>query len=582
MEDGRRRPQSIKALIDDTALFLKTNILYDLDKEKITYGQAKSLILNIAISLEDKGLLQKPILIYSENRYEYELLEMAILYAGGTVLLLDKELSNKEVLDACKLNKVGSIFTSKALKSKVKNIVSESKVFDFDSNPFKQMLEDKDDSRKKELQKLKVNPLATSLILFTSGTTGKSKSVALSQGAICNNLYFSAEYVRTNEKDNVLSLMPLSHSLEGIFSLYSSIYGGTRRYHSKGIENVIQEINKYKITFMCAVPVVYEYLKDHLEEIENKEILFFCAGAELNEQTQKEFINKGFTLIQGYGMTESGPAISLDSKDDYRVGSCGKPLDNIDLKIENDKNGEYGALYIRSNSMFNGYIGLNTTDYIKDGWFNTGDLARFDKDGYLYISGRSKDVIVLPTGQKVIPNEIEKKVELIEEVREVNIYEEKVSDNKSIVAAEINCNARDKEIIQKKIDELNQSLADFEKITKIRFTNRSLKKATSKKETLPTNEKEKTKKKKATGKEPLSRREIIKIIKEIIAKQLGITIAKVKNDADLKTELIADSFDKITIITKIEKEFKLQIDRSLYKNLNSVKTLVDYVCEKVI
>ena len=233
--------------------------------------------------------------------------------------------------------------------------------------------------------------------------------------------------------------------------------------------------------------------------------------------------------------------------------------------------------------MFNGYIGTNTQDYIKDGWFNTGDLARFDADGYLYISGRSKDVIVLPTGQKVVPNELEKKVKKIPEVRQVYIYEEKVSDSKSIVAAEINCNVRDKEIVSKKIDDLNEKLAEFEKITKIRFTNRKLTNGRNTvKETIVEKELAKAKKPEKKTSDVLNRREVIRRTKTIISKQLGITIAKVKNDANLKTELIADSFDKITILTKLEKEFELKIEKKIYKELNTVKELVDYICSKVL
>lgn len=579
-EDEKRRPGSIKQLVDDTALFCKTNILYELEKQTITYGEAKNLILNIAITLEDKGFLKKPILILSENRYEYELLEMAIQYAGGTAVLLDKELSKEEIAEAIKLNKVEIAFTSKKYRTKVKKAFSEDKIIDFDSTEFKVfLLDDKETSRKKEMEKLKIDPLMPSIILYTSGTTGRSKSTALSQRAICNNLYFSADYIRTNEKDIVLSVMPLSHSLEGIFSLYNSYYGGSKRIHSNGIENIVEEINTNNVTFMCGVPVVYEYLKDFLDEIKNKDILFFSAGAPLNESTQKYYFEKGITLLQGYGMTEAGPAISLDSKDEYRIGSCGRPLDNIDLKIENDKNGEYGALYIRSNSMFNGYIGINTQDYIKDGWFNTGDLARFDADGYMFISGRSKDVIVLPTGQKVIPNEIEKKIEKIPEVREVAVFEEKVSDSKSIVAAEINCNAKDKETISKKIDEINLSLAEFEKVTKIRFTNRKLNRGNETEKEKPVEKKKKTKK---TDPNELTKRDVNKIVKDIIADQLGVPLLKVKNDANLKTELIADSFDKVAIITKIEKRFELQINRKNYKDLNTVKDLLDFVSKKVV
>ena len=582
-EDEKRRPNSIKQLIDDAALFCKTNILYEIGKDTITYGEAKNLIMNLAISLEDKGCLKKPIVIFAENRYEYELLELATMYAGGTVVLLDREFSKEKIQEAIKNTNGGFVFTSKQYKNRFKNIVSESKVFEFESIDFKRMLDEQEKNRKQEFEKLKINPLNTAIIMYTSGTTGKSKIAMLSQKSICNNLYFSVDYIRTNEKDNVLSVMPLSHSLEGIFTFYNSIYGGAKRTHSKGIENIIEEINTKNITFMSGVPVIFEYLKEHLDEITNKDVLFFSAGAPLNEKTQKEFIDKGFTLIQGYGMTEACPAISLDTKDELRIGSCGRPLDNIDLKIENDKNGELGALYIRSTSMFNGYIGTNTQDYIKDGWFNTGDLARFDADGYLYISGRSKDVIVLPTGQKVVPNELEKKVKKIPEVRQVYIYEEKVSDSKSIVAAEINCNVRDKEIVSKKIDDLNEKLAEFEKITKIRFTNRKLTNGRNTvKETIVEKELAKAKKPEKKTSDVLNRREVIRRTKAIISKQLGITTAKVKNDANLKTELIADSFDKITILTKLEKEFELKIEKKTYKELNTVKELVDYICSKVL
>ena len=583
MTDEKRRPASLKALIDDAALFCKTETLYETEKKKITYAEAKEMLLNIAVSLEDKNLLQNPILIFADNCYEYELIEMAIVYCGGTALVLDKTLALDELKEAITLNNVKTVFTTKKLKSKFKTIKEINTIIDIESKDFDEYINEKDSNRKKEIVKAKINIEKTALIIYTSGTTGISKGAALSQRAICNNLYFSADYVRVNEKDTILSVMPLSHSLEGIFSLYNSIYGGAKRIHSKGIENIVDEINKFNITFMCAVPVVYEHIKEHLDEIENKDIIFFSAGAALNEETQKEFLDKGFKLIQGYGMTEAGPAIALDSKDEIRVGSCGKPLDNIDLKIENEKAGELGELHIRSNAMFNGYIGINTMQYVEDGWFNTGDLARFDADGYLYICGRSKDIIVLPNGMKVVPLEIESMVTKIPEVREVYIYEEKISETKSVVAARINCNAKDKPHINEEIEKINEGLADHEKIRKIVFTNRKLNKE---KETIKTNiveEKDEEQENKVeTIGEPTNRRDVTRFVKETISKQLGLPAGKVKNDASLRDELIADSFDKVTIITKIEKEYKITIEKSNYKKLSTVKELVDFICKKVL
>ena len=582
MEDGRRRPKSIKALIDDTALFCKTNTLYDLGKKTINYAEAKEMLLNIAISLEDKNMLQNPILILAENRYEYELIEMAIIYAGGTALVLDKNLSSDEIKEAILLNNVKTVFTSKECKNKFKNIKLSNKPIDIDSKDFEEFMINKEKARKKEITKATINPENIALIIYTSGTTGKSKGVALSQRAICNNLYFSSEFIRVNEKDIVLSVMPLSHSLEGIFSLYSSIYGGAKRVHSKGIEHIVNEINEYGITFMCAVPAVYNYLKDYIEDINTKEIIFFSAGAALNEEIQKEFINNSITLIQGYGMTEAGPAISLGTKDEIKVGSCGKPLDNIDLKIENEKEGELGELYIRSNAMFNGYIGINTMQYVEDGWFNTGDLARFDKEGHLYICGRSKDIIVLPNGLKVIPLEIENRITKIPEVREAYAYEEKISDSKSVVGVEINCNAKDKPHIKEEIDVINESLAEHEKVRKIRFTNRKLKRGEEAEKVSPVQEVPEEIKEESKTETPTSRRDITNKVKEIISIQLGLPIGKVKNNANLRDELIADSFDKVTIITKIEKEYKITIDREEYKKLNTVKNLVDFVGAKLL
>lgn len=331
---------TLKDFVKESSKRYNNKILYRNEKSNISYKEFEEEVNVLTASLISMNLKNKKIAIISENRYEWEISFFSIICANGIVVPIDKALTKTEIENIIKRAKIEAIFCSKKYEKVLKELKKENSflkyIISFDNEAskdtycFESFVEDGKKLLSKKSNNLIDNEIKEEdicLISFTSGTTSSSKAVELSHKNICSNLLNSSKSLDLTEKDICLSVLPLNHVLEGLFCMLQSIYKGLERIFCNELDEIIDYIKKYKITFMCGVPAIYEYLykrKDELKFEVHHINMFMSGGAKLNSKLVEQYKELGINLVQGYGITECGPVISLENKNNKKLGSVRK------------------------------------------------------------------------------------------------------------------------------------------------------------------------------------------------------------------------------------------------------------------
>ena len=517
---------------------------------EITHKEFRDEINALGTKLIDMGLKDKRIAVISENRYEWGVDYLAVAAGTGVIVPLDKALPDNEIESLIIRSEVEAIFYSKKY-DEVMNRIREQKNtklqyfismdLDKEENGVKSQKELTKEGRKlleegnREFLDSKIDNEKMGIMLFTSGTTAMSKAVMLSHKNICSNLQDITAVIKLTPEDRFLSFLPLHHTFEcTVGFLYPISTGGSIAF-CDGIRHIAENIKEYKITAMISVPILYEAMykkvmkaiekKGKLETVKKgvkisnflfkfgidirkklfKEIhdtfggklrLFVSGGAALDPDTEKGFNELGITMYQGYGLTESSPVIAAEDDKYRRIGSIGKALPSLDVKIDNPDEDGVGELLAKGPSMMLGYYNNEeaTKETLKDGWLYTGDLARIDKDGFIFISGRKKFVIVLKNGKNIFPEELEALINKIEGVKESFVYGRPEDDGDYKIAAKIvydKENAEEifgttdeneiKEKIWQEVKKVNKTMPAYKYIRDIIVTDKELVKTTTQK-----------------------------------------------------------------------------------------------------
>ena len=517
---------------------------------EITHKEFRDEINALGTKLINMGLKDKRIAVISENRYEWGVDYLAVAAGTGVIVPLDKALPDNEIESLIIRSEVEAIFYSKKY-DEVMNRIREQKNtklqyfismdLDKEENGVKSQKELTEEGRKlleegnREFLDSKIDNEKMGIMLFTSGTTAMSKAVMLSHKNICSNLQDITAVIKLTPEDRFLSFLPLHHTFEcTVGFLYPISTGGSIAF-CDGIRHIAENIKEYKITAMISVPILYEAMykkvmkaiekKGKLETVKKgvkisnfllkfgidirkklfKEIhdtfggklrLFVSGGAALDPDTEKGFNELGITMYQGYGLTESSPVIAAEDDKYRRIGSIGKALPSLDVKIDNPDEDGVGELLAKGPSMMLGYYNNEeaTKETLKDGWLYTGDLARIDKDGFIFISGRKKFVIVLKNGKNIFPEELEALINKIEGVKESFVYGRPEDDGDYKIDAKIvydKENAEEifgttdeneiKEKIWQEVKKVNKTMPAYKYVREIRITDKELIKTTTQK-----------------------------------------------------------------------------------------------------
>ena len=380
----------------------------------------------------------------------------------------------------------------------------------------------------------KINNEEMAIMLFTSGTTNMSKAVMLSHKNICTNIMDISECFDVTYEDRMLSFLPLHHTFECTVGFLYPVSVGCSIIFSKGVRHIGDEMKNFKITAMISVPIMLEKIyekiikgiekKGKLETVKKgvkisnalkivgidikkklfKEIhdnlggclrLVVAGGAALDPKVQKGFNDLGLNVAQGYGLTETSPVVSAEFTKKKKIGSIGKKMPSVEVKIDEPDAEGVGELLVKGDSVMLGYYNndeANAESFTEDGWFRTGDLAKIDKDGYIYISGRKKFVIVLKNGKNVYPEEIETLINKLELVTESMVYGKLEDDGDVAISAKVVYNEdyiKEKfgeidekeiyDIIWKEIKEINKTMPKYKYVKNLIITNEEMVKTTT-------------------------------------------------------------------------------------------------------
>ena len=518
--------------------------------KEITHKEFRDDINNFGTALINLGLKDKRIAVISENRYEWGVAYLATATGVGIIVPLDKALPDNEIESLMIRSEIEAIVYSNKY-DKIMNEIKDKKntnvkffiSMDLDKKENdiysqKELLEkgkELIESGNTEFLNAEIDNETMGIMLFTSGTTAMSKAVMLSHKNICSNLMDITSVIKLTDKDRMLSFLPLHHTFECTVGFLYPISIGASIAFCEGIRHIADNVKEFQITAMISVPILYESIykriikgiekKGKLDDVKKgikiskfflkfgidirrkvfKEIhenlggkarLFVAGGAALDPEAEEGFNNFGIKMLQGYGLTESSPVIAAEDDKYQKLGSIGKAFPSLEVKIDEPDEEGIGELLAKGPSIMLGYYNNEeaTKETLEDGWLHTGDLAKIDDEGYIFISGRKKFVIVLKNGKNIYPEELETLVNKIEGVKESFVYGKPEDDgdykicckivyDKDLVKShyKVSDEQEIKEALWQEVKKVNKTMPAYKYIREISVTEKELIKTTTQK-----------------------------------------------------------------------------------------------------
>lgn len=520
----------------------------------ITYRQFKEDVDAFGTYLISKGLDGKKIGIIGANSYQWTVAYFAILSGVGILVPLDKDLKKDEINNLAKRANIAALIHTKKYNEyiealdfelRVKTTVYQDASKAEDPQYMLWMIEEGKKLLKQgntDFIDKKTEPDAFASLLFTSGTMGTPKGVMLSNENLVFSVLAPSRIVDIKEGDVSLSILPAHHTFESTINMLTIFFQGGSIAFCEGLKYVLKNIQEAGVSVVVGVPLIVESIysriwkqaragkKDKIlkrliklnrrlmalgidkrrtlfksvyDKFGGRLRLFIVGAAAIEPNASRGFMDLGFDLCQGYGLTETAPLISgvpeFERKQAYKkAGSCGPVVPYGEIKINDPDADGIGEIIYRGPNVMLGYYEMpeETEKVIKDGWFYTGDLGFLDKEGWLYITGRSKNVIVTKTGKNIYPEELEVLINQIPEVKESMVYaKEEDGGNDYIVAVQIlpemeiivenmGEDVSEKEIFEmftEKINEINNSLPNYKRVRNIQVREKDFIRTTTKK-----------------------------------------------------------------------------------------------------
>ena len=539
---------SAKEFGENIAFVIKQKKDKAISYENKTYKKLLEDINSFGTKLYNLGLKDKRIAIVGRNRYEWVVAHLANLLGGIVSVPLDKELQVNELESCLERSKADVVvFDEKYIeniekiksrgKTNVKEYICMSEKEGYNNfwdltKEGKKLIE----NGNQDFINAKIDENKMAILLFTSGTTSKSKAVMLSNKNIASNVYSMLLVEDIRKGDHNLAFLPFHH-IFGSTCIIVMLAAGVQTAFPDGLRYVAQNLKEYKVSIFVGVPLLVEAIYKNIEKevaksgktktvekgkkISNcllklhidirrklfKEIIdalggnmrtVISGGAPLDRKVAQGFNELGIEVVQGYGLTETSPVIAAENFKKKRYGSIGFPMENVELEIVNKDENGIGEIRVKGPNVMLGYYENEeqTKKVIRDGWFYTGDLAYIDKDGYIFLTGRQKDMIVLKNGKKVFPEEIETLINRLDLVEECIVYgmpdEKDKNDIKPSVKVVYNKETVNEkypnvtkeelhQIIWEKIKEINKTLPPYKYIKNLIVTDEELIKTTTKK-----------------------------------------------------------------------------------------------------
>lgn len=539
--------ESAKKYANNIAFIVKEKQEGEVSYKNITYKMLQEDINKLGTALIDLGLQGKRIAIIANNCYEWCLSYLATLCGVGIVVPLDKSLPSGEIESLLQRSHTDAVIFGKNYIDIMKDILNNSEnnieyyisMEEVENDEFlslKDLQKRGEELLKKGDTRFKnaiIEPEKMNVILFTSGTTSASKAVMLSQKNLVSNIYALNSVEKMYETDRNLAFLPLHHTF-GSTGLLFFLSNGVSNVFCDGLKYIQKNLQEYNVTVFVCVPLLLEAMnKKILKEIEKqgktklikiatkisnfllkfgidirrklfKDIINNLGGlrmaisgaAAIDKTVVENFTNFGIRTVQGYGLTETSPVITAENDKNIRYGSVGFPMRNVEIQIYEPNENGIGEIIAKGPNVMLGYYENEeaTKEVLIDGWFHTGDLGYIDKDGFLFITGRKKNVIVMKNGKNIYPEELEVLISKLPYVAENMVFGIPSKDDDLDLAAKIVYNKEyveesfgdiSKEELKEKIWEdikkINKTMPPYKYIRQIIVTDEPMIKTTTQK-----------------------------------------------------------------------------------------------------
>ncbi len=610
---------------DHIAIQIKTGEVY----RRYTYRELMQAIASLALSLSERGIGKGDrIALLSENRPEWIMSYLAVASLGAAIVPLDAQLTSKEAAILLASSGSKAVFVSAATMQKLPTGVSLMVIsFDDGAMPFSSLLKAYPDAA------LPPAPSAGDLaaLLYTSGTTGDPKGVMLAHGNLASDCSSCIKLDIVRPDDNMLLLLPLHHTYPAMtcMLLPLSIGATVTLLNSLKGPDILSCMRETRVSIMLGVPQLFQGLRRSIfDGIQKKPApvrmivrlllmvngllrktaginigktafgavhemfgpalrLFASGGARLDADVQRDMTNLGFTVIEGYGLTETSPVSTFNPLTRQKAGSIGIPVPDVEVMIANPDETGQGELAIRGPNVMLGYYRKpqETAEVLRDGWFYTGDLGYRDRDGYFFITGRSKEMIVLSTGKKIFPEELEKFYKQIPSIKEICLIQGARGLEAAVVPdfdylRKMNL-SNSRETIAFAIEDLAKDLPPYKRITGLKIF----------KESLPATRLGKLRRSKVKELYDREGERAETAVQEFDASLLDDPVMKnffaclepfsakknISPDDNLELDLGLDSLARVELVVSIEKTFSMSLPDSFGSEVFTVKDAVQKV-----
>ena len=504
--------EAIEKYPESVAFTIKNKEEKETKYRYVTYKELGEEINSLGTELIRLGLKNKRIAVIGKNSYEWALGYLTVLNGVGIVIPLDKGLPKQEIelslqrsgadaiiFDESNADIIQEIRAGK--QTKVATYISMGSSTKYGFNSMNKLIKEGKklvDSGDRSYIDVEIDNEKMNIILFTSGTTSLAKAVMLSHKNIASNITAMNAMVKFCSTDVNMAFLPFHHTF-GSTGLLMMLNKGVNNVFCDGLRHVQENLKEYKVSVFVCVPLILEAMhRKIMQKVEKqgktkliekgkkiskallkvnidmrrkifKEIidnlggslrLIISGAAGIDKKVAEDFNAFGITTIQGYGLTETSPVLCAENCKNIKYGSVGFPLYNVEMKIDEPDEKGIGEVIAKGPNVMMGYYDNQeaTDEVIKDGWFYTGDLGYIDKKGYIFITGRKKNVVVLKNGKNIYPEELEVLINQLPYVEE-NIVFGYPKDDDLILCAKIVYN---KDYIKEKYSDISQK--DLENI----------------------------------------------------------------------------------------------------------------------
>ncbi len=521
--------KNIREIIENSAVEFRSNTAFkvkmrngkEISYDDITYERLSEEIKSFGKYLIANNLSGKRIAVIGKNSYKWMLVYLGVLCSNGVIIPLDKGLMKFEIKEQLKRSEADMIFYASEYEEmlegeNITKICTDSEEFDEIVKKGYELLNDS------EYDNIQIDDEKMSLLLFTSGTTSKSKAVMLSHKNIVADVYGLSLWEKFYPTDVNMAILPFHHAF-GMTQIVILLSLGVCNVFCEGLR-VDRCLKEYGVTTMVAVPRITDEIyntinrqmkkrnmtkkvnfglkisailkkigidarrrifKEIIDGLGGRLRMIIVGAAPANPTVLKWFNDIGILSIQGYGLTETSPCITAENEENRRTNSVGKAIPNADVRIFEPDEEQIGEIIVKGDMVMLGYYQdeENTKNVLRNGYFHTGDIGYIDKDGFVFISGRKKNVIVLQNGKNVFPEEIEALLDECEFIKECIVYNND-KNGKDCISAKIVYNEDDgyeksKQEIEAHIEAVNEKLISYKKIKEFELTDIEMEKTTT-------------------------------------------------------------------------------------------------------